>query len=175
MTDADLRQGPPAKAEFDALAVLSGGRLDALAALAEDLAEGGDADAGARAAAIEAELEALRREHRVRLAALGAKHVILRDGAVQGAAPRDLQIEALHGSDLFDADWYLGAHEDLRRAGQDPAEHHVRSGAFEMRDPGPGFSTLAYYLANPDVAAGGWPALVHWEMYGRAEGRRRTR
>ena len=79
------------------------------------------------------------------------------------------QIAVLRGSDLFDAAWYAPRNGIRGR----PASwlHHVRQGAFDGVDPGPGFSTMGYYLANPDVAELGWPALVHYEMRGRAEGR----
>lgn len=52
-----------------------------------------------------------------------------------------------------------------------PALHYVRTGSFDGRDPGPDFSTVDYYLANPDVATDGWPALAHYVLYGEAEGR----
>jgi hypothetical protein len=57
----------------------------------------------------------------------------------------------------------------------DPVQHYACHGAFEGLDPGPRFSTNAYLSANPDVAASGMNALVHYEMYGRAEGRRLPR
>lgn len=84
------------------------------------------------------------------------------------------QIAAIEGSPLFNADWYLETYADAREAGVNPRDHYVRAGAFEGRNPGPEFDTIAYYLANPDVAAAGWPALVHYVMYGATEGRARS-
>ncbi|MFN3936713.1 MAG: hypothetical protein ACK4KW_03950 [Gemmobacter sp.] len=78
---------------------------------------------------------------------------------------------ALAESGLFDADWYLARYPDVAAVGMDPGLHYIGSGSFELRDPGPGFSTLHYYLANPDIAPTGMPALVHWWLHGRAEGR----
>ena len=54
----------------------------------------------------------------------------------------------------------------------DPVQHYARHGAFAGFDPGPRFSTGAYLSANPNVAASGMNALVHYEKYGRAEGRK---
>ena len=89
------------------------------------------------------------------------------------AGPRRLrfQIAALRSSELFDAAWYreVGAPEGLGRWSAE--EHYARLGAFEGLDPGPSFSTMGYYLAHPDVAEAGHPALVHYLLHGRAEGR----
>jgi O-antigen biosynthesis protein len=54
----------------------------------------------------------------------------------------------------------------------DAAEHYVKFGAREERDPGPAFSTSAYLQANPDVrAASQNSALGHYELFGRQERR----
>jgi len=45
------------------------------------------------------------------------------------------------------------------------------NGAYELRDPGPQFSSLRYHKAYPDVTAGGSPALMHFLRNGMAEGR----
>ena len=44
-------------------------------------------------------------------------------------------------------------------------------GASEGRDPGPLFSTRAYFETYPDVADAGVNPLVHYLLYGRNEGR----
>lgn len=170
MTDTDTTDRTPLQRELDALGALIGDHLDRLSIMVEGISV--DQDVTRQLEEAQAELRAAHHEHRVRLAMVESKYAAARDGALQGVAPLPAQLEALHASELFDPDWYLEANEDLRAAGVDPADHYARSGGFEGRDPGPGFATLAYYLANPDVAESGWPALVHYEMYGRAEGRR---
>lgn len=85
--------------------------------------------------------------------------------------PLDRQTEALGASDLFDADWYLETYPDLAGSGIAPAEHYLRAGSFEGRNPGPNFDTMGYYMANPDILPSGWPALAHYVMFGAAEGR----
>ena len=81
------------------------------------------------------------------------------------------QIAALRSSELFDAAWYreVGVPGGLGRWSAE--EHYARLGTFEGLDPGPSFSTMDYYHAHPDVAEAGYPALVHYLMHGRAEGR----
>lgn len=79
---------------------------------------------------------------------------------------------ALVGSDLFDAEFYLGLYPDVRGSRIDPLEHYVRYGAAEGRDPGPRFSTKGYLEANPDVAASGANPLRHYLGFERKEGRR---
>jgi hypothetical protein len=73
---------------------------------------------------------------------------------------------------LFDSDWYLENYPDVARSGGDPAEHYLKFGWLEGRDPGPGFSTTAYLKANADVAALGVNPLLHYVEYGHSEGRR---
>lgn len=82
---------------------------------------------------------------------------------------RDRKLVA--ASPLFDRDWYLAAYPDIAAVGADPADHYVRFGAAEGRDPGPRFSGRAYFEANPDVARTRVNPLVHFERFGRAESR----
>jgi hypothetical protein len=74
-------------------------------------------------------------------------------------------------SELFDAEWYLSVNDDVAKAGMDPAEHYVRYGAGEGRDPSPQFSTTSYLAINDDVAEAGMNPLVHYLLYGKDEGR----
>ena len=112
-----------------------------------------------RAAILAAEVEARR--------ALRPWHRDFRRRAGQPSTRR--QIAIIRRSELFDAQWYRGRVPGLGRA--DPARHYLLHGAAEGLRPGPGFDARGYYLANPDVARGGWNALVHYELFGRAEGR----
>lgn len=80
------------------------------------------------------------------------------------------QAAALIDSGLFDAGWYAQRHPDCGGTAR-AAMHYLVDGAHAGHDPGPNFDTMAYYRANPDVAAEGWAALAHYVMHGRAEGR----
>ena len=88
---------------------------------------------------------------------------------IMGQPSTRRQIETIRGSALFDPAWYRARNPDLGAI--DPARHYLSHGAAEGRDPGPDFDGRRYYLANPDVAGAGWNALVHYELFGRAEGR----
>ena len=123
----------------------------------------------ARTALMAAELDARR-----------SRRFPLRDlRAGQGQPSTRKQIAAIRGSALFDPEWYLARYPDvvpIARSILGPIErgvalHYLRHGAIEGRDPGPGFSTRHYYVTHPDVARSGWNALVHYETFGRAEGR----
>lgn len=72
---------------------------------------------------------------------------------------------------LFDKYWYLEKNPDVRRSKMDPLIHYLKYGHLEGRDPGPGFSTKAYYFLHEDVKKAGQIALVHYEQHGRKEGR----
>lgn len=78
----------------------------------------------------------------------------------------------ISSSEFFDREFYLRQISNEALAGMDPAQHYACHGAFAGFDPGPRFSTEAYLSAYPDVAASGMNALVHYERYGRAEGRK---
>lgn len=75
-------------------------------------------------------------------------------------------------SPLFDAEWYLATYPDVGESRLDPAEHFVRHGAMQGRNPGPDFDTTWYYGRYPDVMEAGSNALVHYITAGRSEGRR---
>ncbi len=77
----------------------------------------------------------------------------------------------VRASDLFDPAWYVTRYADVRALDMDAAEHYVRFGAAEGRDPGPRFSVRDYLELHKDVAASGLHALDHYERFGRAEGR----
>lgn len=76
--------------------------------------------------------------------------------------------DVLAASPLFDGRWYLRNYPDILEAGLDPVRHYLKSGGPEDRDPGPGFSSGAYRLAQ-DLPAGIVP-LLHFETAGRAAG-----
>lgn len=81
------------------------------------------------------------------------------------------QITLLDKSELFNKDWYLEQYEDVAESGMTPAEHYVRYGAAEGRQPGPDFDTSWYVTNYPDVAETGVNPAVHYLKYGKKEGR----
>jgi len=78
-------------------------------------------------------------------------------------------IEAIRHSAFFNSDFYLSTNTDLHPA-TDAAWHYLTFGSNERRDPGPFFSTTHYLTKNPDVAASGSNALLHYERQGVMEG-----
>lgn len=80
-------------------------------------------------------------------------------------------IELLAASELFDRTWYLAAYPDVAASGIEPAEHYLRYGAGEGRDPGPRFSTRQYLNRHSDVARAGMNPLVHYLSFGLEERR----
>ena len=80
-------------------------------------------------------------------------------------------LAVLRNSSLFDSDWYLEQYNDVKQSGMDAAEHYLRFGWKEMRDPSPDFSTAAYLSRYPDVALAGVVPLIHYITHGIKEGR----
>ncbi len=73
---------------------------------------------------------------------------------------------------LFDAAWYrktYGYGEYL-----DAAEHYLKIGWREGKNPSAFFSTADYLQKNPDVAGADLNPLLHFEKYGAKEGRYRA-
>jgi len=120
---------------------------------------------------LDQQIEMLKKRHAVELRLIHVLYASWRDGPAHGVSAYPQQIEALSGTDLFNATWYLETYPDVVESGMNPAEHYVRSGAFEGRNPGPDFDTINYYIANSDIADTGWPALVHYALFGQDEGR----
>lgn len=74
------------------------------------------------------------------------------------------QIRQLLDTPLFDAAWYLRRYPDLRMdpTWADPtwaAQHYLRHGAAEGRDPGPAFSTSGYWAQTQGTGLLRGPAL----------------
>ena len=147
------------EAEIEALRTERKRNSSALEALREErraLAEGGEA---------RRRVEAALRAARLAIA-VGRRPTL---GAASPGLAR--QVAALRKSDLFDAAWYRGTHGILGGLRWSAEVHYARAGSLEGLDPGPSFETMAYYLANPDVAEAGYPALVHYLIHGREEER----
>lgn len=78
-------------------------------------------------------------------------------------------IVVIKASNLFDSDWYLTHYPEVAFSGLEPAQHYLQIGANKGYDPSPNFKTDAYRTFYPDVAH--MNPLLHYEIYGRAEGR----
>ena len=79
--------------------------------------------------------------------------------------------ERVRRSVWFDERWYRGEHPGIDGSGIDPAEHYVRNGRSPLFNPGPDFVGDEYLAVNPDVGYARVHPLLHWERYGRREGR----
>lgn len=82
------------------------------------------------------------------------------------------QISLLEKSELFDAKWYLDKYKDVAKANVNPAEHYIKFGAIEGRNPGPRFDTEYYVLTYPDITSSGLHPLLHYLREGIKEQRK---
>ena len=73
-------------------------------------------------------------------------------------------------SPYFDKDWYESTY-DLT-ANEDSVIHYLNVGYALGYNPGPDFSTNDYYECNVDVKEYGMNPLIHYERFGREEGRK---
>ena len=80
------------------------------------------------------------------------------------------RVQAIRRSPLFDAKWYLARYADVAAAGLEAAQHYIRNGAAEARNPGPRFDTAWYAAQHPELATSGLTALEHYERHGREAG-----
>lgn len=81
------------------------------------------------------------------------------------------QIVEVENSGLFDEAWYWEQYPDVVKAGVNPIEHYLKTGAYEGRNPSATFDT-AWYLSNyRDVTDSGLNPLVHYIRFGRHEAR----
>ncbi len=87
-----------------------------------------------------------------------------------GRARLEENARIIANSPLFDAEWYVQQHPDAG-SGKSAAHHYASAGTVEQHDPSPLFDAQWYLKQNPDVAAHGINPLVHFEKFGRAEGR----
>ena len=81
------------------------------------------------------------------------------------------QIKLLEVSQYFDKQWYLEQYPDVANSKVKPAEHYLKFGAIEGRNPSPNFDTEFYITQNPDVANAGQHPLLHFLHHGQKEQR----
>jgi CDP-glycerol glycerophosphotransferase len=74
-------------------------------------------------------------------------------------------------SSLFDAEWYLRENPDVPPTFMSMAAHYYLNGWKEGREPSPGFSNDDYFELNPIAEASRLCPLLHWELYGKYDGR----
>ncbi|MDF9436056.1 hypothetical protein M1C61_16325, partial [Chromohalobacter israelensis] len=80
--------------------------------------------------------------------------------------------QLLESSRFFDAEWYQVQYPDVANGSMDAAEHYLKHGVLEGRNPSPLFDALHYIASYPDVAAAGLNPLVHFIELGQAENRK---
>jgi len=76
--------------------------------------------------------------------------------------------DIIASSSLFDAEWYEKTYE----VSGDPAEHYLTKGWKLGFDPSQAFSTHEYLALYSDVADMRMNPLLHYELYGKDEGRK---
>ncbi|MBP5980596.1 MAG: hypothetical protein KA748_10350 [Halomonas sp.] len=81
------------------------------------------------------------------------------------------QVATIKQSSFFDAQWYCEQYPDVTTSGIEPAEHYLKFGAIEGRNPSEKFDTLYYLCEYPDVAVSGQNPLLHYLRYGQHEER----
>lgn len=81
------------------------------------------------------------------------------------------QIEIVRHSPFFDEQWYLEQYPDVRASGMTAAEHYVKFGWKEGRNPSFNFDTNDYLFLNPDIKIKNICPVVHFEKYGKKEGK----
>ena len=90
---------------------------------------------------------------------------------ITDSLPNEEAIETIRASLLFDGQWYrkqFGFGEYL-----DAPRHYLEIGWREGKDPSAFFSNEEYLALYPDVRESGMNPLLHFELYGFAEGRYR--
>lgn len=81
------------------------------------------------------------------------------------------QLNTIKQSSYFDAEWYCQQYPDVTTSGIEPAEHYLKFGAIEGRNPSDKFDTLYYLCEYLDVAVSGQNPLLHYLRYGQHEER----
>jgi GT2 family glycosyltransferase len=79
--------------------------------------------------------------------------------------------EVINQYHLFDPEWYLLVHADIRDKKIDPYTHYYKHGVYEGRNPHPLFSNEHYLAVSPDLKNSGVHLLSHYVFFGGAEGR----
>ncbi len=81
-------------------------------------------------------------------------------------------LRIISSSIYFDKKWYLEKYPDVSLSGLSPAEHYLYLGWNEGKNPSDRFNSDVYLRINKDVESKSINPLIHYERYGKAEGRR---
>lgn len=84
---------------------------------------------------------------------------------VESISQEDIKI--IKKSKFFDKKWYLKKYPDLKGIDMSLAEHYLREGWKERRDPSLYFSTKEYLNINSGVRSEGVCPLLHYEKSGK--------
>ncbi|MFC0266581.1 glycosyltransferase [Kushneria aurantia] len=84
--------------------------------------------------------------------------------------PSSDEARQLSRSEWFDGHWYLSEYADVAHRAANPAEHYLRHGAAELRDPGPHFETGFYLRQCPSLRETGENPLLHFLREGQQQG-----
>ena len=79
--------------------------------------------------------------------------------------------QVLENSELFDSKWYVSQHPDVLQRGLDPALDYLRFGVLLRMNPSKDFDGVQYRREYIDVQKTGINPLIHFELYGRSDGR----
>lgn len=77
----------------------------------------------------------------------------------------------IENSPLFDSEWYFSNYKDFSGEKLSASDHYLSYGAKFLWNPGPNFSTRFYLQEHRDVRNVGMNPLLHYEKFGRREGR----
>lgn len=80
-------------------------------------------------------------------------------------------VKLLESSKYFDDLWYCKQYADVSKANISPAEHYIKFGAIEGRNPSAIFNAESYLASNNDIAASGQHPLLHFLRHGVFEER----
>ena len=79
-------------------------------------------------------------------------------------------VSTLEKSDFFCKNWYIENYRDVNK--DSPAKHYLTIGWKEGKNPSKFFNTNLYLKQNIDVAKSLMCPLLHWEKFGKFEGRK---
>ncbi|MBE5925406.1 MAG: hypothetical protein E7270_00220 [Lachnospiraceae bacterium] len=81
------------------------------------------------------------------------------------------KIRCIKNSPLFDRIWYIQNHPEVDFTIISPEKHYLTYGYLHNCNPSNLFSNEEYYSLNPDVKDSGMCPLLHYEKFGKHEGR----
>ena len=84
----------------------------------------------------------------------------------------DAETKVISESEFFDEKWYKDRY--LSKGGFahfiHPAKHYLKTGWIKSLNPSERFNTAVYLDLNPDVRESNINPLLHYELFGKAEG-----